>query len=134
VPEAGIDLGEIEYVEAIWFVDGTVDGNWMAWLYRAKGDTRWTLKYRFRYYRDDKTHDSSDERSWYEGTCPPESLSKMIESTDLIAAMNVVRFAGPLDKTVVQGTAERAIEMIAGKSWCDVKVESLNPNNRGARA
>ena len=130
MPEAGIDLGEIEYVEAVWFVDGTVDGNWMTWLYRAKGETQWTLKYRFRYYRDNKVHGSADESSWYQGTMPAENLKKMVDTTDVIARMNVARFAGTLDKTVVQGPPERAIDLLTGKPWWNMKVQAINPYNR----
>lgn len=42
------------------------DGNILAALYTDDADKKsWTLVFRFRYYMDEKTYDSSDERKWF---------------------------------------------------------------------
>src|SRR6516165_3806525 len=41
------------------------DGDVCAWLYRGENDGRWHIEYRFRYYVDDESHDSKDEKSFY---------------------------------------------------------------------
>lgn len=59
-----------EKIVAIWYVSTIPDKqDWMAALREVEPDQKYHLKYRFRYYRDDKIFDSDDKRNWYEGIC-----------------------------------------------------------------
>lgn len=49
-------------VLAIWCFELS-GGNWMAFLYKEPAG--YVMEYRFRWYRDDKVHDSKDKRNWY---------------------------------------------------------------------
>ena len=60
-----IELGDPTV--AIWCVE-LPGGNLMMHLGRIT-DTHFALDLRFRWYRDDKIHDSDDDRSWYR--CEP---------------------------------------------------------------
>jgi hypothetical protein len=53
-------------------------GNWLAHLTQDR-DGELILTYRFRWYRDDKTFDSADERKWYTVRPRDRNKSKMIE-------------------------------------------------------
>jgi hypothetical protein len=59
-----------EKIVAIWYVSTVPDKqDWMAALREVEPDQKYLLKYRFRYYKDDKVFDSDDKRNWYEGFC-----------------------------------------------------------------
>ena len=63
-------LKEDTEVEVMLWVEVLVPGegkpfNLLGGVYRQKGDELWTMKYRFRYYFDDKAFHSQDERTWY---------------------------------------------------------------------
>lgn len=49
---------------ALWYVELPTECNWMAGLSRTANNTG-QVKYRFRYYVDQKTHDSQDIKHWY---------------------------------------------------------------------
>lgn len=66
-----LDMKPGRYFVGVWFVSGGErQMDWMATLFRDPGETRWTMRSRFRYYdpasRD--PHDGTDERSNYEGS------------------------------------------------------------------
>jgi len=71
----------------IWSVSLPVPGDWMGTLQRD--GERLKLICRFRWYRDDKTFDSEDEKRWYEVTLGAHwSVSAAIESVrDLVRKM-----------------------------------------------
>lgn len=59
-----------ENIVAIWYLV-TIQNHqdWMAAISEVEPDNKYMLRYRFRYYKDDKVFDSDDKRNWYEGTC-----------------------------------------------------------------
>jgi hypothetical protein len=88
--EAGIMIKDGRYFSAMWFIAGA-GSDWLAALWRDPGGP-WHVVWRFRYYVDDRAHDSADERSWSEyelpGTTPEAGLSEAIARTadDLLRA------------------------------------------------
>lgn len=73
-----------------WYVE-LRNGNWMASLHRRPEGM--LLKYRFRYYKDNKAFDSQDEKSGYTVTHPgqsPEVIQTLIQTVrDLIAHLKI---------------------------------------------
>jgi hypothetical protein len=60
-PDAIIDLRDGRYFAAIAFVYGEQHRDYLASVWRDK-DGPWTMTCRFRYYIDDRAHDSADEK------------------------------------------------------------------------
>ena len=62
-----LELKPQRYVSAQWAVFGR-EKDYLAHLWRDRegGDDRWHVQYRFRYYADDKAHNSEDQKNWYE--------------------------------------------------------------------
>ena len=68
-------LKEGRYVAALWIVplrdacdkEGQFyeQADWLATLYRDEGERDFQCHYRFRYYVDDRAHDSEDKKSAY---------------------------------------------------------------------
>lgn len=66
-----MDIKKGNYISRIWFLSkkGT-NYDVLMNLMRQLPDGPWTLEYRFRYYKDDKTHGSEDEKSRWTATFP----------------------------------------------------------------
>ena len=61
-----IEIKKGDYYVGLWFVSYR-GGDWMAVVKREKGEEAYSLIYRFRYRKDDKFfEESEDEKSWYE--------------------------------------------------------------------
>ena len=67
-------------------------GDWLATLYKVKDAANYGLHYRFRYYADDKVHDSEDYRSEAEGIftgkTEAEVMTIVSEMAESLAKMN----------------------------------------------
>lgn len=66
-----MELSNDMWVYGVWHVQGD-KCDWLASLWR-KGDKAY-LEYRFRYYRDDKTHNSEDEKIWHDAEGPADKI------------------------------------------------------------
>lgn len=74
-------IKEGRYVAAMFFLfapDNTQDWHGIVWRERP-GDI-WHFDYRFRYYMDDKAHDSEDEKSWYACTMAADATEAFVMS------------------------------------------------------
>jgi hypothetical protein len=60
-----IELKQDNFYRCIWRAD-LPNGDLIATLWKeASEGNRWTLVYRFRYYKDEKVFNSKDEKNWY---------------------------------------------------------------------
>ena len=66
--------------------------DWLAAIHKLD-DGQYKMIYRHRYYRDDKAHDSEDEKNWYAGTGDLETLLKAVR----IAKKSSELFFGPTE-------------------------------------
>ncbi len=80
------------YCHAIWYAEAK-DGqsNFLATLWKKEG--KWQLEYRFRYYVDNKAHDSKDRKDWYTAIMPDDSEKSLSKA---LASMVSVELEGPL--------------------------------------
>lgn len=63
---------KFETVRALWFMPVKLNrSDWLAALCNENGQL--ILRWRMRYYRDDKITDSKDEKRWYEARGKAES-------------------------------------------------------------
>lgn len=73
------------------------DGDFFAALYSEEEEGRdtWHLIYRFRYYVDDKIHDSDDKKSWHHGLIKGdenEIYEKTLEGLRMMAIASFTEF------------------------------------------
>jgi len=70
-----------ESILGIWFL--SLDNSDLLFSLNDEED-KYKVQYRFRYYEDDKTHDSDDRKSWYEGVIYKKdmTLAEAIEATE----------------------------------------------------
>ena len=88
-----IEFKEGRYFSQIWNVGGR-GKDWLGAVWKDP-DGPWTLTYRFRYYLDDKAHDSADERSWYEMQVPAsEPEERVLRAMNKIAEMTRIEYGG----------------------------------------
>lgn len=58
-----------EKIVGIWYLTTIFNHqDWMAAVREIEPNQKYELKYRFRYYKDNKQFDSEDKKNWYEGT------------------------------------------------------------------
>lgn len=74
----------------VWYVQ-IPEGDWLASIFKEDGKP--CLVYRFRYYVDDKSFDSDDEKNWYkmEPKDGDADLDKLIETTRMVAGLTAAR-------------------------------------------
>jgi hypothetical protein len=118
-----IDFDRIEYMAAVWYVRlGHRRGDWMAALFRERGDDRWLLKYRFRYYMGaGDPFSGEDTKNWYAGTSDggaPED--EEIAKVDFIAGELAKGQGTTVDRVEVRGDVRAFMEKVAGRSWIHV--------------
>jgi hypothetical protein len=113
----------------MWFVEGG-DRDWLAAVFKKKGE-KWKLTYRFRYYRDDKAHDSSDEKKWWSFTANSDDDNNeqaLCKSTDVVAGMTQEHFGlpgGKVHKIILK--TDRAADVIAAmgrEKWAHFREEA----------
>lgn len=127
-----IDLSDIAYVVAFWFVDaGARHGqDFLACVYRDTSG-QWQASYRFRYSHSGAAFDERDTRNWYEirpKTDDADPARTLTEAMDA-AAEKLVHggFCDPGDycRVEVNGDAKLAWERISAQSWCNMKFEAV---------
>jgi hypothetical protein len=107
-----------ENLLGMWYYPIDPGSDWMGALSRTD-DSNYMLKYRHRYYVDDKTGpDSEDTKNWYEGKLPAESDDQAIEL--MRTAVNAIASAIGEDVTEVlvkDGDIEQFVEELSNQSF-----------------
>ena len=118
-----VNVTDNTYVAKIWFIawDGS---DWMATLYKEVLDAKWTLSYRFRYYKPDPLQDpftDDDEKSGYTATMTGTE-AEMIAACDDIARMMVDARGGVLDEVVIGEVGSKALTTaLSGRPWAHMR-------------
>jgi hypothetical protein len=116
------------YFSALWWIfhpDQTQDFHGA--LYREEeGETLgpWTFKYRFRYYVDNKAHDSDDVKNWYTATLPEGATEvNALESIRMMTDMVSREYRGaPVHKAVIRSKkAEDVMKALEREPFCHIK-------------
>ena len=132
-----IEIKEGRYFACYWFFSGHCF-DWLCALYRDLPDGEWTVQYRFRYYVDEKTHDSDDEKSWWSARFPGTAVEEMdVEAKvqKLAEQVRAVRIhvAGPCSdlQTVAlhSSSVDECFTILARQPWNHVV-----PTQRGGTA
>lgn len=121
------------YISRIWFLhhcDAGVDV--MATLWRELPRGEWHFDYRFRYYQDDRVHNSADRKSGYKGTFVREIseaqvLEKLAVALPALATIMGDQFGTPpfeIDCCEI-GTDEprEVMRLLSLKPWSHLKHE-----------
>src|SRR5580692_6334085 len=80
-----LDFGEMEHVVAIWFV-GNGQRDVMGCMYRKKGDTKLTARFRERIYTSEAIFDGDDPKRWYEAASTDLDEVKHVASIKAMVA------------------------------------------------
>jgi len=93
------------YYAAFWIVeaqDGS--GNVNAAVWRDLPNGPWHMQYRFRYYVDNKAHDSKDRRSWFIGQARGEQTEEqaVANGDKLVCALIECGYARRQDVTCLR--------------------------------
>jgi hypothetical protein len=127
-----LSFDKMEYLAAMWFVgsapgDLQIGRDWVAVLFRAKGDSQWKGEYRFRYYhpggRD--PFDEKDQKNWYGFTVDssdPRNEDDLISCVDLLANEIAVQWGVTVDRVDIKGKPELLIQKASGRHWLHLKV------------
>ena len=120
--DAFIEVKDGRYFLAIWFLAAPDNGDVLMTVYRDDPASDWEMRYRFRYYVDEKAHDSADRRSHYVGTIPKgapevEVLTKMRE------AVNFMRAKYPkVEEVLIQSSSADAVSVaLTLRPWAHAK-------------
>jgi hypothetical protein len=99
-----IEVKETTYCLGLWWLEA--DGvDWLAAVTR-ESDGPLTLRYRFRYYQDDKAFDSADHKNWWTATFQNNDEDRIIASVDGLAAELRKKGFGRPWRKIVRGGAE----------------------------
>lgn len=117
------DIVEGGYYVGFWFLAGR-DQDFLALVFRNPGDNGLRLRYRFRYYKDDKVHfdETDDEKSVYDVDFSQKSEDEAISITDGLAQELIGK--GYLDTKLPWLVKKRYTRKIL-RSGPDVAVEAL---------
>jgi len=129
-PIGTIPLEEGYYISRIWFFwkpggDGKMD--MLATLWRKLPDGRWRLSLRWRYYKDNKVHESDDEKSNWRATWPAnESEETVLEK--LVPTMQSMMAVMPegyvMDVTDIKTDKPfDAVKIMSGKPYFHIKMD-----------
>ena len=72
-----------ERVIGMWYIQLTPDQDFLSSLFTTEeGELKGV--YRFRYYKDDKTFHSDDQKNWYSMTITDDTISESVEKFRLV--------------------------------------------------
>ncbi len=106
----GFEFNEKSYISQFWVAADYNDNNFLMFLH--KGEEKWIVDYRFRYVKDDKIWNSSDEKSFYRFGAPltyseDEMLEKLNQMFELISCRYQRAFSQQ-----VRGGFDKCMEMM----------------------
>lgn len=108
----------------LWFVCGE-DKDWMGAAV-SQDDGTVNISYRFRYYVDDKAHDSADKKNWYECNVV-DSPAKVIEVMRKLVDKLVEEEGEPHEILMVNhGSMESFIAELESLPWIHMKQVPAN--------
>jgi hypothetical protein len=110
---------ENEFV-GVWFAP-TPGGDFMAAVFRKRGDRKWQLCYRFRYYNDNVAHGSEDRKSWWKATFDGDAAPARQAIESMCSAMGM-KFDF-VDLTGVD-TAVEMMARLAKMPWAHIRHEA----------
>ena len=92
----------------IWFVELGGSQDWLGAVWRTDEGT--ILRYRFRYYVDDKTFDSDDKKSWYEVGPMKKTEEEAIEMARYVVKMLAEKAGSKSWETLNDGDYDLFVE------------------------
>ena len=110
-----IELKDGDHVLAFAFV-GADDKDWLGAVWTS-GD-RTHLRYRFRYYSDDKLFGSEDEKEWYGFSIEASRAEEMAGTLAAVARLTEGQWDASICEVIrVDGDGARMAELMAERPW-----------------
>lgn len=124
-----LQLERGNYISRLWFFyrDG-VDFDVLMALTRRLPDGDWLLKYRFRYYRDDKAFDSKDEKSFWTATFS-EKLDEAAAVRKVSPIIQKLKVMTRLDfdvLTIESDDPKLALHLMRQKNFMHMKIQEMS--------
>lgn len=123
--KAFITLEKGNYISRVLFISTPLGFDILGCVHRQLPDGEWKLDYRFRYYEDDKAHESKDRKTHFAMTIDastPESV--VAEKTERAFQMMCGPMGGELDVTVIESDEPRVFHhLMSGKPYMFGKYE-----------
>jgi len=79
-----------EKIVGIWLVNLDNESDWLGAVEKTEEGHK--LTYRFRYYVDDKTHDSEDRKNWYGGDITGQTDEHIVDVMRQVTQLMAKRF------------------------------------------
>jgi hypothetical protein len=115
------------YVAKVWFISDPDEG--VDWFAAARHDDegKWIFTYRFRYYADDRTHDSKDEKRFYVVEC--ENEGDAIDAGNKAADMISQGHGLQVEHVLIKSDKSDFIQsLMARQPWVHTKPVEGKPN------
>lgn len=125
--DATVELGPDIHIYGIWFVPGP-NQDWMGSLTKKDGEP-WQMKYRFRYYADDKAFDSQNRKSGYTVTANDDTdktRDHIVAGTNKLVEIIEERFQNKADFVLLdcRGDDPKVLFEIGSRPWANMKMLS----------
>lgn len=125
---AFLEMKKGSYISRIWFFAKKGFGfDILMTLTRELPEGLWVFNYRFRYYEDDKAHDSADRRNFYKASfSEPMTEEAAVEKMGLAIAHFSEMLDCQPDVTIVQSDDPQvAVALMRGKPYFHMKYEAV---------
>lgn len=118
------NINGFTWVYGTWFVGDGATGDWLGTL--GKRDGKIQFEYRFRYYADDKAHDSQDRKSWYAFSAKDdsdESLQAMLATTQKLLPALAFKYQSAVDFVDLKCNADdpKFLFELGSRPWSHLK-------------
>lgn len=117
-----IEINDNTEFVGVWFANlPEDDGDFMAAVFRKRGESKWQIRYRFRYYADKRAHDSDDRKSWWSGSFDGDAAKAKAAVENMCAVIGMRR----RDFVDMAGakTAREMLELLAARPWAHLQTE-----------
>lgn len=126
-----MEINKDDYIIAVWFVSFR-QYDWMCTVKRSENGG-YEGEHRFRYYVDDKVHDSDDEKTFHQFSMENKiSESEVIDRVRNVAkSVIVVASEDALinDEVPIGGGSEKFFEELSKRDWASITVIRKEPQN-----
>lgn len=112
-----------ENTVGLWYMSLTDTSDWLCCVNKMS-DKEYSIRYRFRYYKDDNAHNSEDVKNWYSVIVKEDSFEKMIEQMRKVATLLGETADTEYDEILMQnGDVDQFMLDLMSKEWAHVRIK-----------
>ncbi len=108
----------------MWFLALTGESDWLCGLTEIVPEREYQISYRFRYYKDDKVHDSDDRKSAYSANVHSSRAYALAALRMVADGLKQAGAIGEIDEVMMHDKdVKRFIRELQDKPWAFLRVE-----------